>query len=417
MQSTSTYTDPSSVASEEGSATTSSLHSSSDNTANAGEVSHGSATKHRRTRQCSVAKQRQHLLSLEKDDTDPNPFPEHSSNPYLFGIDLSMRQHPRRQASTSSSSPFSQAAAAAGPPHPPAPSAANMYRLASFKHQSQVPEHMLLANSSVTNSATYEAIEGEATSTDAAAAAAAAAAHAVLGHGYYPGDDANDGNGGNNNEDYHHPLSSAHKSDSVLPVGPEDTFLPKATSMLMSPSTTSEQQGRGYHLSPYAHPYLAARSTTTARYLARNSGPSCSGISDSTAAGATSTAAYQRCESSPPESSATTATTTATDHYYYDPAYCQALRTASGGRRCRSNYIGGAGGGGGYPRFQKEEDFDIFTAIFTLVSLTSYIVCQLSTLWLAYFWWRHEDRPWWALSTLGILLVPTIVINLLSIKW
>lgn len=396
MQSTSNYTDPSSLASEE-SATTSSLHSSTDNTANCNaEVSVGSANKHRKNKDITVATNRhsligkqQHFSSIEKEDT--NTASEHSSSPYLFG---SSRKHPRHQPSTSSSSPFSQVT---GPPHPPAPSA---YRLTSFKHSSQVPaehqlEHLMLTNGSLSNSATYEAIEGEANS-----AAAAAAAHAVLGHGYYPVDD------GNNNEDnnHHHPSGSINGSRHL---GPETSFIPDATTMLMSQPTTNEQQGRNY-LSPYAHPYLTARSTTTARYLIRGSGPSGSGTSGSS----TVAAGYQRCESSPPESSATTATTTATDHYYYDPAYCQALRATAGGRRSRSNYTSG-----GYPRFQKEEDFDIFTAIFTLVSLTSYIVCQLSSLWLAYFWWRHEHRPWWAWSTLIIMLVPTIVINLLSIKW
>ncbi|XP_075678248.1 uncharacterized protein LOC113791528 [Dermatophagoides pteronyssinus] len=64
-----------------------------------------------------------------------------------------------------------------------------------------------------------------------------------------------------------------------------------------------------------------------------------------------------------------------------------------------------------------EQDFDIFNAIFALISLMLYCCCSGSTLILAYFLWRHEQDWLLFLLTIFSTLIPSIIVNIISLKW
>lgn len=65
----------------------------------------------------------------------------------------------------------------------------------------------------------------------------------------------------------------------------------------------------------------------------------------------------------------------------------------------------------------KEEDFDIFNAIFALISLMLHVCCSGATLILAYFLWRHEHDKILFWLTLTATIVPSIIVNIISLKW
>lgn len=67
--------------------------------------------------------------------------------------------------------------------------------------------------------------------------------------------------------------------------------------------------------------------------------------------------------------------------------------------------------------FNKDEDFDIFNAIFALISLMSHCCCSGSTFILAYFLWRHEQDMLLFWLTIFATVVPSIIVNVISLKW
>ncbi len=64
-----------------------------------------------------------------------------------------------------------------------------------------------------------------------------------------------------------------------------------------------------------------------------------------------------------------------------------------------------------------EEDFDIAQAIFALIALTAYLVSLGSSLALAYFLAHHEQDSRACGLTLAATLLPSLIVNILSLKW
>lgn len=79
-------------------------------------------------------------------------------------------------------------------------------------------------------------------------------------------------------------------------------------------------------------------------------------------------------------------------------------------RRKSSADSGGSGSG-------LEEDFDIAQAIFALIALTAYLVSLGSSLALAYFLAHHEQDSRACGLTLAATLLPSLIVNILSLKW
>ena len=68
--------------------------------------------------------------------------------------------------------------------------------------------------------------------------------------------------------------------------------------------------------------------------------------------------------------------------------------------------------------YEEDFDFDIANAIFSLISLTSYLVSLGASFALAYFLYHHEnDQTLLATVTVAAILLPSIIVNVLSLKW
>lgn len=65
----------------------------------------------------------------------------------------------------------------------------------------------------------------------------------------------------------------------------------------------------------------------------------------------------------------------------------------------------------------EQDEFDIFNAIFALISLTSYTICFFTSLALAYCYYANEGAQGLAALTALAVLVSCIVVNILSFKW
>lgn len=64
-----------------------------------------------------------------------------------------------------------------------------------------------------------------------------------------------------------------------------------------------------------------------------------------------------------------------------------------------------------------DDDFDIANAIFALIALTAYLVSFGSSLALAYFLHHHEQDGKACALTLAATILPSVIVNILSLKW
>jgi len=66
--------------------------------------------------------------------------------------------------------------------------------------------------------------------------------------------------------------------------------------------------------------------------------------------------------------------------------------------------------------FEKDEEFTIFSAIFTLISLISYVIDIGTDISVCYFLFGENERISFGLTS-AITIIPSITVNIFSIKW
>ncbi len=66
--------------------------------------------------------------------------------------------------------------------------------------------------------------------------------------------------------------------------------------------------------------------------------------------------------------------------------------------------------------FEKDEEFTIFSAIFTIISLISYVIDVGTDISVCYFLFGENDRISFGLTS-AITIIPSITVNIFSIKW